>query len=139
MRLPKERVNDARALIGATLDVCGYPLQVKDAQVRLLSNITILFSRYVMADSQLDEENFLRTCSAQLKALDVRCAKMLCGRSHEIELPGERLFTRSLMLAELNVQDSILIQQKGLGRGRTLGCGLFLPHKDIKAVGGGDE
>jgi len=139
LRVPKERVADTRALCGTTLDVGGHPLKVNEAQVRLLSNITILFSRYVIDDAQLDEESFLRTCSAQLKALDVRCGKMLCGRSHEIELPGERLFTRSLMLAELNVQDSILIQQKGLGRGRTLGCGLFLPHKDIKAVGGGDE
>ncbi len=139
LRVPKERVADARALCGVTLDIGGYPLKVRDAQVRLLSNITILFSRYVIADAQSDEDSFLRTSNAQLKALGVRCGKMLCGRSHEIPLPGERLFTRSLMLAELNVQDSILVQEKGLGRGRTLGCGLFLPHKDIKAVGGGDE
>ncbi len=139
LRVPKERVADARVLSGSTLEVGGHPLKVGDAQVRLLSNITTLFSRYVIADPQLDEENFLRTSSAQLQSLGVRCGKMLCGRSHEIDLPGERLFTRSLMLAELSVQDSILLQQKGLGRGRTLGCGLFLPHKDIKAVGGGDE
>lgn len=139
LRVPKERVADARALSGTTLDIGGHPLQVRDAQVRLLSNITILFSRYVIADAKQDEDDFLHTCSAQIKALGVRCGKMLCGRSHEIDLPDERLFTRSLMLAELSVQDSILMQQKGLGRGRTLGCGLFLPHKDIKAVGGGDE
>lgn len=139
LRVPKERVADARALCGTTLDVGGYPLKVGDAQVRLLSNLTTLFSRYVIADAQQDEESFLRTSSAQLQALGVRCGKMLCGRSHEIGLPGERLFTRSLMLAELSVPDSILLQQKGLGRGRTLGCGLFIPHKDIKAVGGGDE
>ncbi len=139
LRVPKERVDDTRALIGTTLEVGEHPLKVGEAQVRLLSNITTLFSRYVVDDVQQDEESFLRTSSAQLKALDVRCGKMLCGRSHEIDLPGERLLTRSLMLAELNVQDSILLQQKGLGRGRKLGCGLFLPHKDIKAVGGGDE
>jgi CRISPR-associated protein Cas6 len=139
LRVPKERVADTRALSGATLDVGGYPLKVNAAQVRLLSNITILFSRYVVDDARQDEDSFLRASSAQLKAFGVRCGKMLCGRSHEIDLPGERLFTRSLMLAELSVQDSILMQQKGLGRGRTLGCGLFLPHKDIKAVGGGDE
>lgn len=139
LRVPKERVADARTLSGVTLDIGGHPLIVRDAQVRLLSNITTLFSRYVIADAAQDEEDFLRACSTQLQALGVRCGKMLCGRSHEIKLPEERLFTRSLMLAELNVPDSILLQQKGLGQGRTLGCGLFLPHKDIKAVGGGDE
>ena len=139
LRVPKERVADVRTLTGRTLDVDGHPLAVKDGQVRLLSNITTLFSRYVIADTTQDEESFLRTSSAQLQALGVHCGKMLCGRSRDIELPGERLFTRSLMLAELNVEHSVLLQQKGLGAGRKLGCGLFLPHKDIKAVRGGDE
>ncbi len=139
LRVPKERVADVRALTGRTLDIEGHPLTVHDGQVRLLSNITTLFSRHVIADADQDEESFLRTSSAQLQALGVRCGKMLCGRSHDIELPSERLFTRSLMLAELSVEHSILLQQKGLGAGRKLGCGLFLPHKDIKAVRGGDE
>jgi len=139
LRVPKERVADARSLTGRALDIEGHTLTVQDGQVRLLSNITTLFSRYVIADATQDEESFLHTSSAQLQALGVHCGKMLCGRSRDIELPSERLFTRSLMLAELNVEHSILLQQKGLGAGRKLGCGLFLPHKDIKAVRGGDE
>lgn len=139
LRIPKERVADARALSGSTLEIDGHPLKVGDAQVRLLSKITTLFSRYVLADAQQDEETFLRISSAQLQALGVNCGKMLCGRSHEIDLPDERLFTRSLMLAELNVHDSILLQQKGLGQGRKLGCGLFLPHKDIKSMDSVEE
>jgi hypothetical protein len=35
------------------------------------------------------------------------------------------------MLAGLTREQSLLLQQSGLGAGRKLGCGLFIPHKDI--------
>jgi hypothetical protein len=38
------------------------------------------------------------------------------------------------MVAELEPEQSIRLQQTGLGEGRTFGCGIFLPHKGIKAV-----
>ena len=38
------------------------------------------------------------------------------------------------MLPGLSKQQSILIQDKGLGEGRIFGCGLFVPHKSIDAV-----
>lgn len=139
LRVPKTRLADTRALTGRSLDIAGHSLRVGVGQPRLLSPITTLFCRSVEADPGQDEESFLRTSHAQLQALGIRCGKMLCGRSHSVDLPERRLFTRSLMLADLSVDHSILLQQKGLGPGRKLGCGLFLPHKDIKAVRGGDE
>lgn len=139
LRVPKTRLTDAHGLTGSSLDIAGHSLRVGAGQPRLLSPITTLFCRSVEADPGQDEETFLRTSHAQLQSLGIRCSKMLCGRSHSIALPDRRLFTRSLMLADLSVEHSILLQQKGLGPGRKLGCGLFLPHKDIKAVRGGDE
>jgi hypothetical protein len=38
------------------------------------------------------------------------------------------------MVAELQAEQSVRLQQMGLGDGRTFGCGLFLPHKGIAAV-----
>jgi hypothetical protein len=38
------------------------------------------------------------------------------------------------MIADLDSETSIKIQQLGLGKGRELGCGLFLPHKSIKTL-----
>ena len=39
---------------------------------------------------------------------------------------------RSLMLADLALEESMLLQEHGLGLERKLGCGLFLPHKDVE-------
>jgi CRISPR/Cas system CSM-associated protein Csm4 (group 5 of RAMP superfamily) len=51
-----------------------------------------------------------------------------------IATPDRKIQARSLMLADLAVEESVRLQQRGLGPGRTLGCGLFLPHKDINEV-----
>lgn len=139
IRLPRERIEDAQALSGRTLDVDGYELALGDAQIRSLSTLTTLFSRHLIAEEGDDEATFLARTAEQLQALGVRFGKMLCGRSHTISLPHERLFTRSLMVAEMSVQDSVKLQQEGLGRGRTLGCGLFIPHKDIAPVRQSEE
>jgi len=38
------------------------------------------------------------------------------------------------MLAELSLEESVRLQQRGLGSHRSMGCGIFLPHKGISAV-----
>jgi hypothetical protein len=53
--------------------------------------------------------------------------------------PHGSIFTRSLMVADLEPEQSVHLQQVGLGEGRTIGCGLFIPHKGIKAVKETDE
>jgi len=44
------------------------------------------------------------------------------------------MHTRSLMLADLTVEEAVKLQQQGLGADRKLGCGLFIPHKGINPV-----
>jgi hypothetical protein len=60
---------------------------------------------------------------------------MLCGIAHEIEANGEKIHTRSLMIADLDKPTSIALQEQGIGPHRHFGCGIFIPHKGIKAVG----
>ena len=38
------------------------------------------------------------------------------------------------MLADLDVEEAVILQQRGIGRHKKMGCGLFIPHKGIKAV-----
>ena len=37
--------------------------------------------------------------------------------------------------ADLDKATSLSLQESGVGPGRPLGCGIFLPHKGIRAVG----
>jgi CRISPR/Cas system CSM-associated protein Csm4 (group 5 of RAMP superfamily) len=38
------------------------------------------------------------------------------------------------MLADLKPEESLRLQQQGLGPHRLMGCGIFIPHKGIDAV-----
>ena len=60
--------------------------------------------------------------------------KAMCGKTHRFRTPQGDVFTRSLMVADLSPEDSLTLQQRGVGEGRRMGCGLFVPQKGIKAV-----
>lgn len=134
LRLPKQRVSDAERLSGATLNVAGHELNVEQATVKSLSPITTVFARYLVSPEGADETAFLRAARDLLAALGIQPKKMLCGIARTVATPEGALHTRSLMLTELTVEESVRLQQRGLGPGRKLGCGLFLPHKDIHEV-----
>ena len=134
LRLPKHRIEDAGKLTGQTLDIDGKPLRVEKSVVRPLSTITTLFSRYIVIRDGTDEDVFLQDAMALFHKMGVRPKKMLCGMEHVIATPDRPIRARSLMLADLAVEESVKLQQQGLGPDRKLGCGLFIPHKDIREV-----
>ena len=133
LRVPKHRIEDAQQLSGKVLDLGGYPLTVSTSIVRPLSTLTTIFARYIAAPES-DEQQFLRDALTQLNVLGVKPKKMLCGMEKSIATPDGALRTRSLMLAELSVDESLILQQRGLGLHRMLGCGVFIPHKDIQEL-----
>jgi CRISPR-associated protein Cas6 len=131
LRLPRHRVEAAATLTGRTLDVAGSPLTVGGMTLRALSRITTLFSRSVAYEGESDEPAFVGAAMAELAALGVRPERMLCGREVAVATPHGSWRTRSLMVAGLTAEQSLQLQRTGLGVGRRLGCGLFIPHKDI--------
>lgn len=136
LRIPKQRLADAGQLSGKQLDVAGHSLDVGESSVRPLSPLTTLFARYVAADDNGDDEDaFMQSAAGLLQALGIRPKKMLCGLGRTIRTPEKLIRTRSLMLADMDREDSVKLQQQGLGRWRQLGCGLFIPHKDLHEVG----
>jgi len=133
LRIPKQRIDDTQQLSGKALDLAGHSLTVGAATIRPLSALTTIFARYITAAAG-DEQLFLRDVLAQLKALGVQPKKMLCGMEKSIRVADGALRTRSLMLAELSVDESLTLQQRGLGSHRQLGCGIFIPHRDIQEL-----
>jgi CRISPR-associated protein Cas6 len=131
LRLPRRRLDDAAAMIGRTLQVADQPLRVDRLSVRSLSRITTLFSRSVLLAGTNDEAAFLAAATGELGALGIDAGRMLCGRVTPVATPARSYQTRSLMLAGLAPEHALALQQHGLGAGRVLGCGLFIPHKDI--------
>lgn len=131
LRLPGHRMADAAALTGRTLDVAGSPMRVGRLVPRPLLRIASLFSRSVIFEGAVDEAAFLSAANEGLRALDVEASTMLCGREVTLATPEGAFRTRSLMLTVATPAQSLLLQREGLGEARKLGCGVFIPHKDV--------
>ncbi len=135
LRIPKHRLQDAQALSGQTLDIGSSPLTVGTAKEKPLINASVVFARYVLSDTEETEPDFLQRMAREIRAVaDFKVKKMMCGKSYTIRTPEGDLHTRHLMIADLDNDPSIKLQQYGLGEGRKLGCGLFMPHKGIKTL-----
>ena len=135
IRAPKERMDELREdLRGKTLDVAGCPLTVGDGKIRPLSKETTIFARYVATLPEDSEDSFLASMAVALRKMDISVRKALCGKSTHLCTPAGTIHTRSLMLADLSPEESVRLQQLGLGPHRDLGCGIFIPHKGIDSV-----
>jgi CRISPR-associated protein Cas6 len=135
IRLSKTRMGELiEDLKGKTLNIAGNPLTIGEPKTRSLSKETTLFSRYVAAHPAQSEDEFLSWAAMELRKIDVRVRKALCGRDTPLSTPHGMIHTRSLMLADLSPDESVRLQQTGLGPHRQMGCGIFIPHKGIEAV-----
>lgn len=131
LRVSRDRVADAAALVGAELQVGGRSLRVGSMQQRELRPHGTLYAHLVAADDD-DEGAFLRAVQGELDALGVQC-RSICGRRQALEAGTLRGY--SLMLDGLSAAAALRLLETGLGRHRRLGCGLFVPHRSAAAVG----
>ena len=135
LRIPAEKYNEVQELVGKDLDVKGHSIKLGKIKKKPLGNSGVIFARYVLLKDGQSENDFLSEKAEEIKLLtNTNIKKMLCGKIHSIRTPDKMLRAIHLMIADLDDETSVKIQQHGLGDGRELGCGLFLPHKSIKTL-----
>lgn len=133
LRVPEHRAEACAALQGADLQLAS-PLHIGRASRRELLAYPVLHSRLVVTGTE-DEAGFTRDAEAELAALAIDC-DIIVGRRGELHVDERKsLVGYSLMLHGLSAGDSLRAQEHGLGLERKLGCGLFVPHKSVAAVG----
>lgn len=134
IRVHRDDSAAVEALTNLSLQLGKHAIEVGESSVRKLSHQGTLHARAISCDPQQPEQEFLQDVAAQLQQMGVDVAKMICGRAGEIRTAERSIFTRALMIADLTPEESVRLQQRGLGQAHLLGCGLFLPHKGIDAV-----
>ena len=134
IRLPKHRLDEGETLVNSTLDIKGNTIGVRVASRKLLSRTSTLFAHRVLCNPEDSESQFMQWAVTELGKLDISANKLLCGKNSTLRYQQDTLYSRSLLVADLDLTDSVRLQQWGLGQGRLLGCGLFVPHKGIAAT-----
>ncbi|MDB9829075.1 type I-MYXAN CRISPR-associated protein Cas6/Cmx6 [Candidatus Thioglobus sp.] len=135
IRIQHKYLDSAKTIVGQTLNLGEYKIKVvKFINNKLLSEMPVLFSKQVVCDQSISEEAFLQQCFEELSDLGIKVKKMMAGLERTIQTNDGAIHTRSLMLADLKKDESVLLQEKGLGDHRLLGCGLFIAQKGIETI-----
>lgn len=132
IRVVKDRYDDLTDLAGAEINVDGHLVHLGTPHVRELEPHATMYAYRVAAQSD-DELPFMAAVNAELADLAIG-GERVCGKRHTMVLSGAVLHTFSLMLHQLSPEQSLRLQQHGLGPHRLLGCGIFVPHKSAAAV-----
>lgn len=146
LRLPPERVGETMPLIGALLDLRGVPLHVLAPRIDRLEPAASLDARTVAIkltdapkrhsatvnrealDVAAIAERFAKEVKRQLAALCIERPFDLCGR-RQVTVDGRRLIGYSVRVRELEADESLRLQESGIGGKRRMGCGIFRPTR----------
>lgn len=132
LRVPRAHVAELDALAGRELDVGGHRVRLGAPSSHELLPHNALYAELVLCAPSDDELALLGAVDAWLRDLQIACRRV-CGQRRQAD--DGRLHGHSLMLYELAADDSLRVLEHGLGDGRRLGCGLFVPHRSAAASG----
>jgi CRISPR-associated protein Cas6 len=132
LRLPVERIDEARVLVGKHIDPGAGELAIGDLKAKNLTPFGTLYSHFVSLDSG-DEAAILLEVRRQLDEMGIQCG-LIPGLHRKMRTPDGEISGHTLMLHDLSLVHSLAVQERGLGLHRAWGCGIFIPHKSIKEV-----
>lgn len=148
LRIPDAHIRDAMPLSGKRLEVDGYPFVVGIPSPRLLQPASTLRSRIVIIKGFLEPEPFLDACRRQLSALEVSGEVGISQRTlsrpvengpsqdrsplirRTIKIHDKVIVGYAVQVEGVSPDQSIRLQEAGLGGRRRFGCGVFTPFED---------
>jgi len=136
LRLPRARLEDARALAGRSLRIGAETLGVGEPAPWPLAASVTLYARLVIA-GPAEEQPFAAALAAllgaQLGAESAACQVVL-GKPGAVATREGPRGGFSVLLHGLSPDASLRLQERGLGELRLYGCGIVVPYKSIAAV-----
>ena len=138
LRLPMELLPKTLKLAGKRLELDGCCIRVGVSRSAALVPKNTLYARTVTTKNGADSERFDAEIRRQMDALDIRGKPLRISKSDsENYVPGRRVFRvgnktivgYSMLVTELSAEESIRLQEHGLGGRRRMGCGMFLPFQ----------
>jgi CRISPR-associated protein Cas6 len=133
VRLPADRIGPFLRLAGKRLDVDGCALVVGVPEARALRPASSLYARLVTIKGFMEVEPFNEAANRQLDTIGVR-AELAVGRRRTLRVKDKQVVGFEVTASGLDAEDSVRLQEVGVGGRRRMGCGIFLPIRQ-----GGDS
>ena len=124
LRLPVSRITRYIRLAGHHLDIKASKLTIGVPQTKALVPSAAVYAHLVSTKNGHDPQRFENEIARQIRSLDSK-AKFVVGKRRTFGVHGKQVVGYSLMVHELTAEESITIQEIGLGGRRKMGCGFF--------------
>ena len=128
IRIPDGRIREFLKLAGKAIEVDGHRFQVGVPEVRVLQSAAVLYARLVSIKGFMEPEQFLDAARRQLEAMGGR-ANLELGERRTFRVKDKQVVGFEMLATELAAEDSIKLQEVGIGGRRRMGCGLFVPER----------
>jgi len=126
LRLPVYRIGRYLQLAGKKLVMDGQDLMVGVPNTRALVPSAAVHSHLVTTKNWTDQARFEAEVSRQMDALKV-VGQFSVGERRTFKVHSKQVVGYSLLVSEMSAEDSIALQENGLGGRRRMGCGFFEP------------
>jgi CRISPR-associated protein Cas6 len=127
-------------LAGKALDVVGTSVRLGPPTVFPLEPAAILQSPLVTFKHGEEPDSFLKTAHEKLAALEIAGkpeVRVFAGgpragepRRRVIRLKEQKIIGYALVVSELTADESIRLQEQGIGGRTRMGCGFFMPVRE---------
>lgn len=132
LRLPDEHIRSYLKLAGKQLEIDRHLLRIGVSDILALRSHTTLYSRLVTIKGFTEQETFLAAANRQLKEIG-GTAELRLRERRTFRVKDKQVVGFEMSVSQLTPQDSLKLQEVGLGGRRRFGCGVFVPY------GGGGE
>ncbi|HCV13129.1 MAG TPA: type I-MYXAN CRISPR-associated protein Cas6/Cmx6 [Candidatus Accumulibacter phosphatis] len=126
IRLPVTLVHKFLLLAGQQLTLGTDPLRLGIPQPQALQPAPALYAHLVTTRNGQDESRFDTEMAHQLAELAIRGSPQR-GPRRSFTIKDRKVVAHTLLVSELTAEESIRLQEHGLGGRRKLGCGVFVP------------
>lgn len=126
IRLPAALIHKFLALAGQRLTLGADSVRLGMPQPRALQPTPALYAHLVTTRNGQDEERFDSEIARQLSELEIAGSSQR-GPRRSFTVRDKRVVAHTLLVSELTAEESIRLQEHGLGGRRKLGCGVFVP------------
>jgi CRISPR-associated protein Cas6 len=128
VRMESEQIGQFLKLAGKKLEIDGYSLRVGIPEVRLLRPRAALYSRVVTIKGFMEPAIFVEAARRQVEKIGVH-AELQVGERRTFRIKDKQVVGFEVAATDLDAQDSIRLQEGGLGGRRHMGCGVFVPWR----------
>lgn len=134
VRLPQDRVPLLLKLSGKRLDLNGHAIRLGAPQIFLLKPWPQLYARIVTIKGFTEPEPFLDAVCRKLDELGVT-GEPTVGPRRVVKVGNHTIVGFALAVHDLSDEGSIILQERGIGGRRRMGCGFFSPIVVDRVIG----